>query len=90
VRTFTRRFRSETGLNPAQRLLQQRTGRARLQLLESSDLGVDQVSERCGFGTAAALRRQFQAVVGVSPTAYRRTYRPLARCHVSGAVPAAS
>ncbi|HEY0699700.1 MAG TPA: helix-turn-helix domain-containing protein [Micromonospora sp.] len=74
VRTFTRRFRSETGLSPAQWLLQQRTEHARL-LLETTDLTVDEVSRRAGFGTTAALRQQFGQRIGVAPTAYRRTFR---------------
>ncbi|WP_173081556.1 GlxA family transcriptional regulator [Phytohabitans rumicis] len=74
VRTFTRRFREETGASPARWLLQHRTDRARL-LLETTDLGVDQVARQAGFGTAAALRQQFQAAIGVAPTAYRRTFR---------------
>ncbi|MFI6262106.1 GlxA family transcriptional regulator [Micromonospora sp. NPDC051006] len=74
VRTFTRRFRSETGLSPAQWLLQQRTDHARL-LLETTDLSIDQVARRCGFGTAAALRQQLHLRIGVAPSAYRRAFR---------------
>ncbi|WP_213455014.1 GlxA family transcriptional regulator [Rhizomonospora bruguierae] len=74
VRTFTRRFRAETGLSPARWLVTQRVERARL-LLETTDLAVDQVAHRSGFGTAAALRQQMQASVGVSPMTYRRTFR---------------
>ncbi|WP_243421001.1 GlxA family transcriptional regulator [Micromonospora globispora] len=74
VRTFTRHFRSETGLSPAQWLLQQRTEHARL-LLETTDLTVDQVARHAGFGTTAALRQHFHHRVGVAPTAYRRTFR---------------
>jgi transcriptional regulator GlxA family with amidase domain len=74
VRTFSRRFRDETGVSPAKWLLRQRTHHARL-LLETTDLGVDRIARRAGFGTAAALRQQFHAAVGVAPTAYRRTFR---------------
>ncbi len=74
VRTFTRHFRSETGLSPAQWLLQQRTEHARV-LLETTDLSVDRIARDAGFGTTAALRQHFHARVGVSPTAYRRTFR---------------
>ncbi|MCM0676604.1 DJ-1/PfpI family protein [Micromonospora phytophila] len=74
VRTFTRHFRSETGLSPAQWLLQQRTDHARL-LLETTDLSVDQVARRCGFGTAAALRQQLHQRIGVAPSTYRRAFR---------------
>lgn len=74
VRTFTRRFRSETGLSPAQWLLQQRTDHARL-LLETTDLSIDQVARRSGFGTTAALRQQLHQRLGVPPSTYRRTFR---------------
>ncbi|WSA87463.1 DJ-1/PfpI family protein [Micromonospora sp. NBC_01796] len=74
VRTFTRRFRAETGLSPARWLLQHRTDHARL-LLETTDLPVDQVAQRSGFGTAAALRQQLHQSIGVPPTTYRRTFR---------------
>ncbi|MBX7268765.1 DJ-1/PfpI family protein [Micromonospora sp. Llam7] len=74
VRTFTRRFRAETGLSPAQWLLHERTDHARL-LLESTDLTVDQIAHRSGFGTTAALRQQLHQRIGVAPSAYRRTFR---------------
>jgi transcriptional regulator GlxA family with amidase domain len=74
VRTFTRRFRDETGLSPARWLAEQRVDRAR-HLLETTDLPVDQVARHSGFGTAAALRAQMSAAVGVPPSAYRSTFR---------------
>ncbi|WP_067496522.1 GlxA family transcriptional regulator [Actinoplanes sp. TFC3] len=74
VRTFTRRFRDETGLSPQKWLVQQRVAHARL-LLESTDLGVDVVAQRSGLGSATALRQHFQQSVGVAPSAYRRTFR---------------
>jgi transcriptional regulator GlxA family with amidase domain len=74
VRTFTRRFRDETGLSPARWLLQQRVAHARL-LLESTDLAVDAVARRSGLGSATALRQHLQATIGVAPSAYRRTFR---------------
>jgi transcriptional regulator GlxA family with amidase domain len=74
VRTFTRRFRDETGLSPARWLIQQRVARARL-LLESTDLAVDAVARRSGLGSATALRQHLQATIGVAPAAYRRTFR---------------
>jgi transcriptional regulator GlxA family with amidase domain len=74
VRTFTRRFREETGMSPQQWLTQQRVERAR-QLLEGSDLPVDRIAHQAGFGTAASLRAHMAAALGVSPSAYRRTFR---------------
>jgi transcriptional regulator GlxA family with amidase domain len=75
VRTFTRRFREEVGVSPGQWLTRQRVERAR-QLLESTELSVDQVAREAGFGTAQSMRQHLQAALGVTPTAYRRTFRP--------------
>ena len=74
LRTFARRFSDEVGMAPGRWLIQQRVVRAR-QLLESSDLSVDRVAGEVGFATAASLRRHLQAAIGVSPLAYRRTFR---------------
>ena len=72
-RTFARRFVAETGTTPAKWLVLQRVHRAR-ELLESSDLGIDQVAARCGFGSAALMRHHFTRQVGVAPSDYRRTF----------------
>lgn len=74
VRTFTRRFREETGVSPQVWLSAQRVERAR-RLLEGTDLPVDRVAERAGFGTAASLRQHPHAAVGVPPSVYRSTFR---------------
>ncbi len=77
VRTFTRRFREETGVSPGQWLTRQRVERAR-HLLESTDLTVDQVARESGFGTAQSMRAHLQTALGVTPTAYRRTFHAAA------------
>ncbi|MFI8518847.1 GlxA family transcriptional regulator [Streptomyces sp. NPDC085481] len=77
VRTFTRRFREEVGVSPGQWLTRQRVERAR-HLLESTDLPVDQIAHDSGFGTAQSLRVHLQTAIGVTPTAYRRTFRAAA------------
>ncbi|CAL9348672.1 HTH-type transcriptional regulator CdhR [Streptomyces sp. enrichment culture] len=74
LRTFARRFDDEVGLSPGRWLIQQRVARAR-HLLESSDLPVDQIAGRVGFATGASLRQHLHAAIGVSPQAYRRTFR---------------
>ncbi|SCK07725.1 GlxA family transcriptional regulator [Streptomyces sp. WMMB 322] len=74
VRTFTRRFREETGVSPQVWLTRQRVERAR-HLLESGPLPVEKVAREAGFGSASSLRLHFQAALGVSPSAYRRTFR---------------
>jgi transcriptional regulator GlxA family with amidase domain len=73
-RTFARRFVERTGTTPRQWLLRQRVLLAQ-QLLETTDLSVDVVANRCGLGTAANLRLLFQRLVRTSPSAYRRTFR---------------
>jgi transcriptional regulator GlxA family with amidase domain len=74
VRTFTRRFRAETGQSPQTWLATQRVARAR-RLLETTDLPVERVAADAGFGTAASLRQHLRSAIGVSPGAYRRMYR---------------
>jgi transcriptional regulator GlxA family with amidase domain len=73
-RTFARRFRAETGTTPHHWLTWQRVLLAQ-RLLETTDLDVDQIARRCGFGGAATLRHHFVARVGTSPQRYRRTFR---------------
>ncbi|MFJ4324329.1 helix-turn-helix domain-containing protein [Streptomyces tricolor] len=74
-RTFHRKLQEFCGTTPLQWLLQQRIARAQT-LLERSDLPVERIGEQCGLGSAANLRRHFARSVGVSPTAYRRAFRP--------------
>ncbi|WP_458244392.1 GlxA family transcriptional regulator [Streptomyces sp. MAI_2237] len=74
VRTFTRRFREEVGVSPGQWLTQQRVERAR-QLLETTGLSMDRIAHDAGFGTAQSMRQHLQTALGVTPTAYRRTFR---------------
>lgn len=77
-RTFARRFVAETGTTPHDWLTGQRVLLAR-RLLEETDLGVDSVANRSGFGNAAALRHHFTRRVGATPQSYRMTFRDGAR-----------
>lgn len=74
-RTFARRFREETGTTPLRWLLAQRVVESQ-RLLEESDLPIDEVAWRAGFGTAASLREHFRRATATTPTAYRRSFRP--------------
>lgn len=74
-RTFARRFADEVGMSPGRWVTQQRVARAR-HLLETSDLPVDRIAGEVGFATAASQRQHLHAAIGVSPLAYRRTFRP--------------
>lgn len=72
-RTFARRFRAETGTTPLQWLLGRRVLEAR-RLLEESELPVEAVAWRAGFGNAASLRDHFRRVTATTPSAYRRAF----------------
>ncbi|MGW1679415.1 GlxA family transcriptional regulator [Saccharopolyspora sp. NPDC002376] len=74
VRTLNRRFRDQTGTTPLQWLVLARVHRAQ-ELLETTDLPIEEVAERAGFGTAATLRRHFTSRVATTPTAYRAAFR---------------
>jgi AraC family transcriptional activator FtrA len=73
-RSFARRFRQETGTTPAQWVLDQRT-RVAQSLLETTDLPVEHVAVRTGFGSATTLRTHFGRRLATTPTAYRRAFR---------------
>ncbi|WP_433016307.1 GlxA family transcriptional regulator [Kribbella sp. CA-294648] len=74
LRTFARRFNEEVGMSPGRWLIQQRVERAR-HLLESTDLAVDDIAAQVGFAGGTSLREHLHAALGVSPSAYRRTFR---------------
>ncbi|MEU4112621.1 helix-turn-helix domain-containing protein [Streptomyces sp. NPDC027717] len=74
VRTLSRRFRQETGATPMRWLARQRLDHAR-ELLERTDTPVDRVATDSGYGTGTAMRQHFREALGVSPSAYRNTFR---------------
>ncbi|MFC7527309.1 GlxA family transcriptional regulator [Actinoplanes sp. GCM10030250] len=73
-RTFARRFRAETGATPHDWLTGQRVLLAR-RLLEETDLGVDAIAGRAGFGSAQTLRHHFTQRLSTTPQAYRSTFK---------------
>jgi len=73
-RNFARAFRRETGLTPGAYVEAARIERARI-ALETSDLPVEEVARRAGFGTVETMRRAFRRQVGVSPADYRTRFR---------------
>ncbi len=79
ARTFARRFVEETGRTPMQWVTDQRVLYAR-RLLEETDLDIDRVADRCGFGTATLLRHHFRRIIGVTPSDYRRRFSRDALC----------
>ncbi|MGX1810381.1 helix-turn-helix domain-containing protein [Nocardia sp. NPDC055321] len=73
TRTFARRFAAETGTTPVKWLTGQRILLAK-QLLEDTDLDLESLAHRCGFGSGALLRHHFQRQVGIAPVEYRRRF----------------
>ncbi|GGW49564.1 AraC family transcriptional regulator [Streptomyces xantholiticus] len=73
-RTFARRFKAVTGTTPHRWLLDQRLHLVE-ELLETTDLPIEAVAARAGFGSAATLRHHFAARRGVGPAAHRHTFR---------------
>ncbi|MBU3061179.1 helix-turn-helix domain-containing protein [Nocardia sp. NEAU-G5] len=74
TRTFSRRFRERTRMTPMRWLSSQRLLEAQ-RLLETTDLPMDHIAERCGLGTAGNLRLHMVRSLGATPTEYRRTHR---------------
>jgi transcriptional regulator GlxA family with amidase domain len=82
ARTFARRFVEETGTTPMQWVTDQRVLYAR-RLLEESDLDIDRVADRAGFGTATLLRHHFRRIIGVTPSDYRRSFACESGCEAT-------
>jgi len=72
-RTFTRQFRAATGTTVVDWLRAQRLALAQ-RLLETTDLPIEHVAEKAGFGSSASLRQHFAAALRTSPLAYRRRF----------------
>lgn len=72
-RHFTRVFTDEVGEAPGSYVERVRTEAARRQL-EQTDDTVTTIANRCGFGTAETMRRNFIRRVGVSPDQYRKAF----------------
>ena len=73
-RTFSRRFREQTGATPSQWVLRRRVVRAQ-HLLETTTLSIEEVAGTSGFGAPSALRQRFKHEFQVTPAIYRRTFR---------------
>jgi transcriptional regulator GlxA family with amidase domain len=76
-RNFARVFTREVGVTPAGYVEAMRLERARM-LLETTELAIDEIARRCGFGTVETLRRTFGRRLHVSPGDYRSRFGPAA------------
>jgi transcriptional regulator GlxA family with amidase domain len=73
-RTFARRFPASTGTTPLTWILRERARLAQ-RLLETTDLPIDAIAGKTGFGTADNLRKHFGRMLHTTPQTYRRTFR---------------
>jgi transcriptional regulator GlxA family with amidase domain len=74
VRTLNRRFHQETGQSPMQWLGGVRIRHAQ-ELLETTDYGVERIARQVGFPSPSNFRALFRRAAGVTPHAYRTTFR---------------
>ncbi len=72
-RTFTRRFRSATGYQPMDYVHAIRIEEAK-QLLETSDIIVEEIGHAVGYEDPTSFRRLFRRKAGLTPAAYRRKF----------------
>ncbi|WP_181040138.1 GlxA family transcriptional regulator [Paremcibacter congregatus] len=73
VRNFSRVFRNETEMTPADFVELARIDAAR-RLLEDSDTPLQRVASRCGFTNVDLMRRAFLRRSGIKPSDYRRRF----------------
>jgi AraC family transcriptional activator FtrA len=72
-RTFIRRVEQATSASPGEWVLQARMGEAR-QLLEATEMPIEQVATATGFGSADTLRHHFRTRLYTSPARYRSSF----------------
>jgi transcriptional regulator GlxA family with amidase domain len=73
-RHFTRVCLRETNMNPGQFVDRLRVEAAQ-QLIDSSNMGLKEIADACGFSTADAMRRTFSRVIGITPGEYMDRFR---------------
>jgi transcriptional regulator GlxA family with amidase domain len=73
-RTFTRHFRQITGNTVGDWLLGERLALCQ-RLLETTDQSIERIAALAGFGSPVSMRQHFGKAFGVSPTAWRQTFR---------------
>ncbi|MCW9709787.1 helix-turn-helix domain-containing protein [Avibacterium sp. 21-586] len=71
--TFTRHFRQATGMAFTQWLIETRLQRGR-ELLESTDLSIEQIAQQIGFHSDTAFRQHFKHKHQLSPRVWRKRF----------------
>ena len=72
-RSLKRRFKAATGTSLIEYVQNLRIERGK-ELLESSNIPVEEISEQVGYSDASFFRRLFRRLVGLPPVAYRRMF----------------
>ncbi|BBY75426.1 AraC family transcriptional regulator [Mycolicibacterium parafortuitum] len=72
-RSYLRQFAKATGTTPIKWLIGQRV-QASLELLESSDLSIEQIAARVGFESAVTYRHHFVRQIHTTPSDYRSAF----------------
>jgi transcriptional regulator GlxA family with amidase domain len=81
-RTLKRRFKIATGSSLLEHLQNLRVEEAKRQL-ESADLPVDEISYDVGYEDPSFFRRVFKRKTGLTPSQYRRMFKPVLAAAVS-------
>ncbi|WP_336489188.1 GlxA family transcriptional regulator [Methylobacterium nigriterrae] len=73
LRSFSRHYRTSTGLTPAEAVERLRVEAARRFLCDTR-LPLKRIAARCGFGSEETMRRSFLRLLGVTPQDYRARF----------------
>jgi transcriptional regulator GlxA family with amidase domain len=76
-RQFSRLFKSEVGLTPAEHVEAVRM-EAACRLLETTLLGIEEIARACGFGTPETMNRAFRRRLNTTPGDHRHHFGPVA------------
>jgi transcriptional regulator GlxA family with amidase domain len=74
-RQFSRVFKSEVGITPAEHVEAVRI-EATCRLLETTLLGVEEIARTCGFGTPETMNRAFRRRLNTTPSDHRYHFGP--------------
>jgi transcriptional regulator GlxA family with amidase domain len=78
ARTLARRFRAATGYHPIEYVQGTRIEAAK-QILESETTNIEEISSAVGYEDPTSFRRLFKRKVGITPAAYRKKFRSIAK-----------
>ena len=71
--SFRKKFRTQTGLSPAEYMIRHRINLAKSKLLDET-YTIEQIAVQLGYSDAFSFSAQFKKHTGLSPSAFRRQY----------------